>query len=858
MMDQAHKNKKLVSWTLRLGVLLSAFNWIITVQALPEAKFTRLSKPPVIDGCLDEEAWQNVPAYRLEHILYSAEKAAVQTEVYLGYDDDYLYIAVHCLEDGIRKPLAIKNLDGTAGIAMQDGLELFLMPSASLNRYFHFFLAAGGARRQQALRDRARDVNWDIAYLSAAQSSAEAWTAEWAIPLYVISDSDHPADDFCLNICRMRQTEPMEQFTWSPLGTKAARRGFHDPDNFMRVSNAREIKVSKKFAPRVLDALILTPYQAVQAGGVAYNMAVELENPGGLAGEVTLVVQVSPTNAALDKRFGPIVLEREKHCEYTVDLAEPSYIPPQLLLEVDKEIKAVFTPRGVSLLTPGARILTQPELNAYGADEETLGEPIGGGSGYSRLLSQADAATTVSTAPELAETLKEWSVLSPEKLQGRIIRIKSGADIDLAVIADLAHTRPYQAFLEVPAGVTVAGDRGCAGSLGPRLRFVLPADAPADSLASRMLFALNPGARLTGLRILGPDLGHLDEGAATTANSRFQGVRLDTGAMVDNCEISNFNWANINISASNTVVRCNELANSAYPVLISGGQAYALIEGNLIRWAWHGIAGGGQQNVGYEAAYNHFIHIGPGWQAHAVDMHAWRQMMRGHGAEYPYLSLAGNSMKIHHNTFADNFDLMQKYRAAHGRVTPSETSADICVRGVPRQGVEIYNNRCVNADPGRACILASDIGALPGSLDRANFWVYDNVYGTNNVLIPRPYETRPRINFLKPALDIPLVKLENNKNKWSTKHVNILAQNEEMPVEIKVEALAPHQIRHLTLTVSNSETDVRELYAGELPPQPGEVVLSAADFQPGCYVLTVTAEDERGITGQYSTSFTVP
>ena len=297
----------------------------------------------------------------------------------------------------------------------------------------------------------------------------------------------------------------------------------------------------------------------------------------------------------------------------------------------------------------------------------------------------------------------------------------AGADWDLAGVIDPGTVKPYQPLFSVPAGVTLAGDRGRAGAPGPILRFSVAAGAPADLLGQKTLIRLGAGARLTGLRLRGPDIGHQDPASAAAANSRFRGVSAGPGAEVDNCQISHFAWADVDVSAPDVRVRCNELSDSAYPVLIGGSNGQALIEGNLIRWAWHAIAGSGDQGTGYEAAHNRFVHIGPGWPAHAVDMHAWRRLMRGYGSEYPFLSVAADRVLVHHNTFEDQADLVRAYRAAREQTAPAEASCGVCIRGVARQGVEIYNNRFAAADPGRACRLVDNVGAPPGCLDRANF-----------------------------------------------------------------------------------------------------------------------------------------
>ena len=59
----------------------------------------RLSKPPVIDGILDDEAWTGAPLPAGTWLSYNplhGEQAPQQTTVWVGYDADALYFAFRC------------------------------------------------------------------------------------------------------------------------------------------------------------------------------------------------------------------------------------------------------------------------------------------------------------------------------------------------------------------------------------------------------------------------------------------------------------------------------------------------------------------------------------------------------------------------------------------------------------------------------------------------------------------------------------------------------------------------------------------------------------------------------------------
>src|SRR3972149_6705845 len=111
------------------------------------------------------------------------------------------------------------------------------------------------------------------------------------------------------------------------------------------------------------------------------------------------------------------------------------------------------------ILLPGAAAAGEPtwlEIDGvvYGAKPDERG-PIGGGEGYRNIVSGGDF-----TAKDL-ESLVE--ALSKAK-QGQVVFIPGETEVDLTT-----HIYIAQLVLEIPAGVTLAGDRGrggCQGALG--------------------------------------------------------------------------------------------------------------------------------------------------------------------------------------------------------------------------------------------------------------------------------------------------------------------------------------------------------------------------------------------------------
>ncbi len=74
-----------------------------------EIRAALLASPPVIDGVLNDAAWQSPPMSLGTWLSYNpmfGEKLAQQTEVWVAYDREYLYFAFRCLDPD---PLGIKT-----------------------------------------------------------------------------------------------------------------------------------------------------------------------------------------------------------------------------------------------------------------------------------------------------------------------------------------------------------------------------------------------------------------------------------------------------------------------------------------------------------------------------------------------------------------------------------------------------------------------------------------------------------------------------------------------------------------------------------------------------------------------------
>lgn len=321
----------------------------------------------------------------------------------------------------------------------------------------------------------------------------------------------------------------------------------------------------------------------------------------------------------------------------------------------------------------------------YGAMPDERG-PIGGGEGYEDIVTSGDY--TVKDLDSLVTALSEAGA-------GEIVFIPGETEIDLT-------TRVYieKLVLEVPGGVTLAGERGHNGSRGALLK----SDAQNTY---QMLRIAGDNVRITGIRVQGPNperrIGHHRRafgpgGGGYEYYYKFPaqaGIVIAYGGphhnklRVDNCEISGFGHAGVSLaygeghSINHNFIHHCQMQGLGYGVCLD--YASALIEYNLFDWNRHSIAGTGNPGCSYVARHNIQLDTS---LSHDFDMH-----------EAPVGGIAGASVEIYNNTFL---------------------SGEMPVRifGAPEKKGRVYRNWFVRRSDPAAAVLAG-----------ANTSVFDNIYG---------------------------------------------------------------------------------------------------------------------------------
>jgi hypothetical protein len=282
------------------------------------------------------------------------------------------------------------------------------------------------------------------------------------------------------------------------------------------------------------------------------------------------------------------------------------------------------------------------------------GNPIGGGSGYSRIITSG--TVTVTNKAQLLSALQSAS-------SGTVIFIPGTVTIDMTGTASAT----------IPAGVTLASDRGSGGSSGALIKRTENLNGGWEE---PMFIVGGNNVRVTGLRLEGEmypqDYGN-DDVYEGSINERYYLVGIyansRSGFEVDNCELRGWAWSAISIrQCNNAYIHHNyihhcQARGEGYGTNLYGGSA--LIEANIYDYNRHDITGAGLPGEQYEARYNHGLGHGNAIGASNYDVHENEDALDG---------TAGSKFLIHHNTIDGGV-----IGAVH-------------IRAVPSIGCYVYNN----------------------------------------------------------------------------------------------------------------------------------------------------------------------
>ncbi|MBC7947618.1 MAG: carbohydrate binding family 9 domain-containing protein [Chitinophagaceae bacterium] len=187
----------------------------------------KLSRPPVIDGVLDDIAWQDVISATgfVQNFPSFGESPSQQTEVKLLYDNTAIYIGARLFDDPslIRKQITARDEEQQKDV---DYFSVFLDTYNDDQNGFQFLVTSSNVQTDARLganlvteAGEYGDRTWDAVWESKVSMTADGWTVEIRIPYLSLRFSRKSVQDWGLQFLRSVRRNNEISF-WNPVDPK--------------------------------------------------------------------------------------------------------------------------------------------------------------------------------------------------------------------------------------------------------------------------------------------------------------------------------------------------------------------------------------------------------------------------------------------------------------------------------------------------------------------------------------------------------------------------------------------------------------------------------------------------------------
>ena len=136
-----------------------------------------------IDGLIDEPAWQYAEPARdfYQNAPTDSLPAIAKTEVKMVFDDDFLYVAAICYNDG--KDYVVASLKRDYVFSTTESFNLYVDTFNDLTNGFTFGISPLGVQREGLFSEREQvATDWDNKWYSEVTNYPDKWIVEMAIP----------------------------------------------------------------------------------------------------------------------------------------------------------------------------------------------------------------------------------------------------------------------------------------------------------------------------------------------------------------------------------------------------------------------------------------------------------------------------------------------------------------------------------------------------------------------------------------------------------------------------------------------------------------------------------------------------
>ncbi len=209
-----------LAWPMLLSILLFS-----TIPALatktfqpiykPTLEVKKTSEPIKIDGILDDSVWKTASraANFVERSPGDMVKPEVETEAFITYDEEHLYVAFACYDDPstIRATMCQRDQ-----FYSDDAVCLLVDTYGEATWAYEFFVNPYGVQKDNLWTSvQGEDSGFDLVWKSAAQITENGYHVEMAIPFSSMRFPNKDVQSWKMDFWRSRPRESYNQYSWA-------------------------------------------------------------------------------------------------------------------------------------------------------------------------------------------------------------------------------------------------------------------------------------------------------------------------------------------------------------------------------------------------------------------------------------------------------------------------------------------------------------------------------------------------------------------------------------------------------------------------------------------------------------------
>jgi len=198
---------------------------LLSASALGSKTFEPVYKPALqvaksisqikVDGKLDEPAWKSAgkASNFVERYPGDMTQPEVETEAYITYDNENLYVAFVCHDDpnAIRATMCQRDQFGG-----DDAVALLLDTFGDATRAYEFFVNPYGIQKDRLWSSVAgEDPGFDLIWHSAAEITPTGYQVEMAIPFSSLRFPNKEVQSWKMDFWRNRPRDSFKQYSWA-------------------------------------------------------------------------------------------------------------------------------------------------------------------------------------------------------------------------------------------------------------------------------------------------------------------------------------------------------------------------------------------------------------------------------------------------------------------------------------------------------------------------------------------------------------------------------------------------------------------------------------------------------------------